>query len=155
MFRFTMQFMLAFSLISASVESTLAGGRPNSISGGQNAFAGVVNPANAVWIEDRFDIGFFGVHQRSSFDNQDNNPLFPPGKTNQAYKVGILTTADAAIHKRTHIKNHECSFSLATYITPGYAKVRTKEPLPLTGTTPISVENKTQVFSSIFSLKFN
>lgn len=133
----------------------LAGGRPNSISGGQNAFAGVVNPANAVWIEDRFDIGAFLVFQNITLDNQDNNPLFPPGKINQAYKSHLLTTADIAIHKRGKVKDHECSFSLAAYTTPGYTKVRTKEPIPIIGTTPLLLENKTQVLSSIFSLKLN
>ena len=51
-------------LLSSPVYGMLAGGRPNAISGGHNAFAGVVNPANAVWIKDRFDMGLFLVHQK-------------------------------------------------------------------------------------------
>ena len=140
LYSFVIPLLVALSLWNASVYGTLAGGRPNSISGGQNAFAGVVNPANAVWIPDRLDIGFFGVHQRSSLDNRDDNPLFPAGKINQSYKVEFLTTEDAAIHKRGKAKGHECSFSLATYTTPGYAKVRTKDPFLITGTTPIFIE---------------
>ena len=111
----------------------VAGGRPNSISGGHNAFAGVVNPANAVWIQDRFDIGCFLVHQNSSLDNRDNNPLFSPGKTNQTYKVHHLFTADAAIHKRGEVNGYDCSISLATYTTPNYVKLRTKKPIPIRG----------------------
>lgn len=145
----------ALSAVSISVYGTLAGGRPNAISGGQNAFAGVVNPANAVWIEDRFDVGCFLVHQRSSIVNQDNNPLFPSGRTNMSYKAALLSTADVAIHKKIKVKAYECSFSLAAYTTPGYVKVRTKEPFPIIGTTPILVENKTQAISTIFSLKLN
>lgn len=133
----------------------LAGGRPNSISGGHNAFAGVVNPANAVWIDDRFDIGVFLIHQKSQLKNQDNNPFFPPGKINQSYRVNHLLTKDIAIHKRFNVKKYECSISLAAYVTPGFVKVRTKEPIPVIGTTPLFLENKTQVFSSIFSLKLN
>lgn len=133
----------------------VAGGRPNSISGGHNAFAGVVNPANAVWIKDRFDIGTFIVHQKSTLNNQDNNPLFVPGKVDQSYKARYITTADAAIHKKFIIKDYECSLSVAAYTLPGYIKVRTKEPTPLIGTTPIRLESKTQAISSVFSWKLN
>lgn len=144
-----------FNLMCNMTYGTVAGGRPNSISDGHNAFAGVVNPANAVWIKDRFDIGMFLVHQKSTLKNHDNNPRFNPGKINQTYNSEYLCTGDAAIHKRGKIKSQECSISLATYTTPGYVKIRTKEPLPITGTTPIHVENKTQVVSSIFSLKID
>lgn len=143
------------NLMSSVVYGMVAGGRPNSISGGINAFAGVVNPANAVWIEDRFDIGFFLVHQKLTLDNKNNNPLFNPGKTNQTYKAEYISTWDGAIHKRGKILGHECSISLAAYTTPGYVKLRTKKPVPLTGTTPIHLEDKTQVISSIFSFKLN
>lgn len=144
-----------FSLMSSAAYGMVAGGRPNSISGGHNAFAGVVNPANAVWIDDRFDVGLFVVHQHSSLDNENNNPRFSPGKISQSYKVGYLFTGDAGIHKRGKIKDYECSISFATYTTPGYVKVRTKNPIPITGTTPIFLEDKTQAVSSIFSLKLN
>lgn len=147
--------ILVLNLISSAAYGMVAGGRPNAISGGHNAFAGVVNPANAVWIKDRFDIGFFLVHQKSSLNNRSHNPLFPSGKINQTYKAEYLSTADAAIHKRGKVKGYECSISLATYTTPGYVKLRTKKPIPLTGTTPILLEDKTQVISSIFSLKLN
>jgi len=133
----------------------VAGGRPNSISGGLNSFAGVINPANAVWIEDRFDVGLFAVHQKLTLDNQNNNPNFNPGKTNQTYKVEYLVTGDAAIHKRGKVKGHECSITLALYTTPNYTKLGTKKPIPIAGTTPIHYVDKTQVFSSIFSLKLN
>jgi long-chain fatty acid transport protein len=146
---------IVLSFINCSVYGMLAGGRPNSISGGQNAFAGVVNPANAVRIKDRFDVGVFLIHQRSYLDNRDNNIFFSPGKTNQTYKAEYLSTADLAIHKRMKIKGHDCSISIAAYTTPGYVKARTKKPIPLIGTTPILVENKTQAVSSIFSFKIN
>jgi long-chain fatty acid transport protein len=133
----------------------LAGGRPNSISGGQNAFAGVVNPANAVWVEDRIDIGAFVVHQRSFLDNRDNNPLFPKGKIDLTYKTRFLATTDLGINKHVRIMEYDCSFSLATYTTPGFVKLRTEEPFPIAGTTPIRFKNKTQVLSSVFSLKLN
>ncbi|MDP1815472.1 MAG: outer membrane protein transport protein, partial [Leadbetterella sp.] len=45
--------------------------------------------------------------------------------------------------------------SFATYTTPGYVKLRTKEPIKLIGKTPLQIEDKTQVISSIFSLKIN
>lgn len=155
LFRSILKCAFVLNLMSVSAYGMLAGGRPNAISGGQNAFAGVVNPANAVWIEDRFDIGVFLVYQRSSLENKDDNPLFPPGKINQTYKTNFLSTADAAIHKRLKMKSHDCSVSLAAYTTPGYVKLRTKEPIPLAGTTPIFLENKTQVISAIFSFKLN
>lgn len=148
-------FLVALSLVNHTAYAMVAGGRPNSISGGHNAFAGVVNPANAVWIKDRFDIGTFIVCQKSTLNNQDNNPLFNPGKVNQTYKARYIRTADAAIHKQLIIKDYECSFSIATYTTPGYVKVRTKESVPLIGTTPIHLESKTQAISSIFSWKLN
>lgn len=137
------------------IYGTVAGGRPNTISGGHNAFAGVVNPANAVWIKDRFDIGVFLVHQKSTFNNKNNNPRFNPGKINQTYKAEYLSTGDIAIHKLGKVKGYECSISLAAYTTPGYIKVRTKNPIPITGTTPIFLIDKTQVISSIFSIKLN
>jgi len=140
-----------FTLIPLALFGVLAGGRPNAISGGINAFAGVVNPANAVWIEDRFDVGAFVVHQRSFLDNHDDNPLFPPGKTNLNYKANYILTADAAFHKRID----DYSFSLALYSTPTQVKLRTKEPIPAAGTTPIFVHDKTQVLSAIFSFKLS
>lgn len=153
--RYTIKLFFALNLISDSGYGVLAGGRPNSISGGQNAFAGVVNPANAVWIVDRFDVGCFLVHQKSSLNNQYNNPLFPPGKTNLTHKTELLTTADFAVHKRLKIQEYDCSISLAAYTTPGYVKLRTRKPIPIIGTTPLLIENKTQVISSVFSLKLN
>lgn len=147
--------LFVLNLIHIAAYGTLAGGRPNAISGGQNAFAGVVNPANAVWIEDRFDIGVFLVNQKSSFDNRDNNPLFPPGKINLTHRAEYVTSADAAFHKRFTIKGYDCSFSLAAYTTPGIVKLRTKDPLPIAGTTPLRVEDKTQVISAVFSWKLN
>lgn len=148
-------FSLMLYMISIPCHGMLAGGRPNAISGGQNAFAGVVNPANAVWIEDRFDIGGYFVRQLGSSDNKDDNPFFPPGKINTCYKTELIATADIAGHKRFKIGTYECSFSLAAYTTPGYIKVRTKEPIPIAGTTPIRIINKTNVISSIFSVKIN
>lgn len=143
------------NLICSAAYGMVAGGRPNSISGGHNAFAGVVNPANAIWIEDRFDVGMFVVQQKSSFNNLDNNPRFNPGKISQTYRAEYLWTGDAAFHKRGQINGYECSISFATYTTPGNIKIRTKKPIPITGTTPIRLEDKTQVFSSIFSIKLN
>lgn len=139
----------------ATVEGALAGGRPNAISEGQNAFAGVVNPANAVWIPDRFDVGAFFVHQKSSLSNNDNNPLFPPGKIDLTHHCKNLFTADAAIHKRFELKGIDTSFSLALYSTPSQVKLRTKQPLPLSGTTPLYVSHKTNVLSAIFSFKLS
>lgn len=151
----TIVFLITYHLGTTSAYGVLAGGRPNAISGGQNAFAGVVNPANAVWIEDRFDIGAFIVYQRSILNNKDNNPLFLPGKTNLAYKTAVLCTGDLAVHKKFKICAHDSSVSLATYTTPGYSKLRTKKPIPIIGTTPFRLENKTQVISAIFSFKIN
>lgn len=147
--------LIVLCLISHTAYGMVAGGRPNSISGGHNAFAGVVNPANAVWIKDRFDLGAFIIHQKSTLNNQDNNPLFNPGKVNQTYKARYITTTDAAIHKQLILNGYECSFSLATYTTPGYLKVRTKEPVPIIGITPVRLESKTQAVSAIFSWKLN
>lgn len=151
----TLKLAIILIVLGDHAYGVLAGGRPNAISGGHNSFAGVVNPANAVWIEDRFDIGLFVVHQNSSLNNLNDNPRFPPGRTNLTYKVHYLLTEDAAIHKRFKTKGHEWSISLATYTTPNYVKLRTKVPIPGTGTTPIHILDKTQVISSIFSLKLN
>lgn len=153
--KLAIKFIFVLNLISGAVYGMVAGGRPNSISGGQNAFAGVVNPANAVWIKDRFDVGVFLIHQKSTLNNKDNNPLFNPGNTNQTYKAECIATGDAAIHKKGEINGYECSFSLAAYTTPGYVKVRTKENIPITGKTPIFIKDVTQAISSIFSLKLN
>lgn len=151
----TLKFVFVLNLMCSSAYGMVAGGRPNAISGGHNAFAGVVNPANAVWIKDRFDIGYFLVHQKLFFNNKDNNPLFNPGKVNQTYKVEYLSTWDGAIHKRGKIKGCECSISLAAYTTPSNLKLRTKRPIPITGNTPIFLEDKIHVISSIFSFKLN
>lgn len=152
---FRLAFILAFHLMGSCAYGMLAGGRPNSISGGQNAFAGTVNPANAVWIDDRFDVGLFIIHQKSTLNNKDNNPLFPRGKVSLTYKTEYLLTSDAAVHKRFKLYEHDCSLSLAIYTTPGYVKVRTKMPFRINGTTPLFVENKTQALSAIFSWKIN
>jgi long-chain fatty acid transport protein len=148
-------FLLILHVISHGAYAMVAGGRPNSISGGINAFAGVVNPANAVWIKDRFDLGIFIVRQKLTLNNKDHNPLFNPGNVDQTYRARYIITGDAAFHKQFVIKGRDCSFSLATYTTPGYVKIRTKKPVPLIGTTPIHFESKTQVLSSIFSWKLN
>ena len=148
-------YLLAFHAIAYGF---LAGGRPNSFSGGDNAFAGIVNPANAVWIPDRIDIGAFWFHQESSLNNLDNNVLFPKGKTDLTYRTKNTIIPDMAIHKQltfnSCIKN-ESSFGLATYTTPSLVKIRTKRPIPIAGTTPIKVYEKVQVISAIFSFKLN
>lgn len=155
------KFLLFVSLFtfSSTVYGALAGGRPNAFSEGQNAFAGVVNPANAVWIKDRFDIGAFWLYQKSSFNNRDNNPLFIPGKADLTYKVRNLFTADMAIHKQFKStiasKTYEHSFSLAYYTTPSYLKLRTKTPIPIAGTTPVKLNDKVEAISAIFSFKLN
>lgn len=131
----------------------LAGGRPNAFSEGNNAFAGVVNPANNVWIKDRFDVGAFLVRQNVSINNKDSSPLYPPGRTDLAYRAKSILTFDAAIHKQFKLGNYESSFSLATYTVPPVLKVRTKEPIPLSGTTPVRVESKINVLSAVFSIK--
>lgn len=151
----TIRFIFILNLMSSAAFGMVAGGRPNSISAGHNAFAGVVNPANAVWVKDRFDFGMFIVHQKATLNNQNNNPRFNPGKINQTYKADYLFTGDGAIHKRGNIRGYECSISLATYTTPGYVKVRTKKPIPITGNTPIHIVDKTQAISTILSLKLN
>lgn len=144
-----------FVFMGASAHGVLAGGRPNAISMGQNGFAGVVNPANAVWIEDRFDVGAFLVNQHLRLNNQNNNALFPPGKTDLNYKAHWLLTGDFAIHKKFQVRTTECSLSLASYTTPSHLKLRTKYPFPGAGTTPIYVHDQIQVLSGIFSLKLN
>lgn len=148
-----------FALHAASAYGVLAGGRPNTFSEGNNAFAGVVNPANAVWIADRFDFGVFWVNQKSSVNNVDDNPNFPLGKTSLTYRSRNIFTADAAIHKHVKLnvgsKAYDSSLTLAFYTVPAVVKLRTKEPFPPSGTTPIHVRNKTQVISAVFSLKIN
>jgi long-chain fatty acid transport protein len=137
----------------------LAGGRPNAFSEGQNAFAGVVNPANAVWIADRLDLGAFWVHQKSSLNNHDNNPLFVKGKMDLTYRTRNLFTADAAIHRQVKLKicskSFDSSWSLAAYSMPSFVKLRTEEPIPIAGTTPVVIINKIDVVSLVFSLKLN
>lgn len=137
----------------------LAGGRPNSFSGGDNAFAGIVNPANAVWIPDRIDIGVFWFHQESSINNRDNNVLFPKGKTDLTYRTKNTIIPDIAIHKHitfnSCLKENESSFSLAAYTTPSLVRIRTKRPIAIIGTTPIKVYDRVQVISAIFSFKLN
>lgn len=151
-------FLNLFGLYAAAY-GTLAGGRPNAFSEGNNAFAGVVNPANAVWIADRFDVGAFWVHQKASFDNRDDNPRFSPGKIDRTYKAHNIFTVDAAIHKQVKLQvggeEWDSSFSLAAYTMPSVIKVRTKEPIPITGTTPVVLRNRTDVISAVFSLKLN
>lgn len=151
--------LLIALMFSSSAYATLAGGRPNAFSEGQNAFAGVVNPANAVWIKDRFDIGGFWIYQKTTIDNRDDNPLFLPGKQDYSYRVRNLVTPDAAIHKQTPLKigshSYEASFGLAYYTTPTHLKVRTKKAVPANGTTPIFIRNRVEALSFIFSLKLN
>ena len=145
--------------VYSTAYGVLAGGRPNSISEGNNAFAGVVNPANAVWIANRFDIGAFWVYQKSSLNNCDDNPLFPPGKIDFTYKSRNLFTTDIALHKHFNLKfgTHafDSSFSLAAYTMPSRSQLRTKKPFPISGTTPIVIRNRTDVISAVFSLKLN
>jgi long-chain fatty acid transport protein len=155
------KFLLLLNLfvLYGSAYGTLAGGRPNAFSEGLNAFAGVINPANAVWIADRLDVGAFWVHQKSSLTNHDNNPQFPPGKLDLTYRARNLFTVDAAIHKQLKLQmgceTFDGSVSLATYTMPTNSKVRTKVPIALIGTTPIYVRDKTNVISAVFSLKLN
>ena len=143
----------------ATAYGVLTGGRPNAISEGNNAFAGVVNPANAVWIKDRFDFGAFWVYQKSSLNNRDNNPFFPPGKIDLTYRSRNLFTVDFAIHKQVKLKvgskAFDSSFSLAAYTLPSVIKLRTKKPIPLAGTTPVILRDMTNVISAVFSLKLN
>lgn len=151
--------ILNLLVLYSTAYGTLAGGRPNAFSQGLNAFAGVVNPANAVWILDRIDIGAFWVHQKSSITNHDENPLFPPGKIDLTYRSKNLFTADAAIHKQVKLKicseTLETSFSLAAFTLPNYVKLRTKKPLPINGTTPIVIFYRTDAISAVFSFKLN
>jgi len=156
-----MKYLLIINLFAlyATAYGALAGGRPNAFSEGQNAFAGVVNPANAVWLADRFDLGAFWVYQKSSLTNHDNNPMFPPGKIDLTYRSRNLFTVDAAMHKQVKLKicsrAFDSSFSLAAYTLPSYVKLRTKQTIPITGTTPLRILYRTDVISGVFSLKLN
>ncbi len=140
---------------SSQVEGALAGGRPNSVSGGQNAFAGIANPANAVWIPDRWDVGYYWVHQKSSIDNRDHNPLFPLGKFSTSYRKENLTSIDAAITKQLKFNSWEASIGFAFYSAPNRLAVKTKRPIPIAGTTPLVRIDDVQAFSAIFSLKLD
>ncbi|MBA3957012.1 MAG: hypothetical protein H0X51_01265 [Parachlamydiaceae bacterium] len=151
--------ILNLLVIYAPAYGALAGGRLNAFSEGQNAFAGVVNPANAVWIPDRFDVGAFCVHQKSSLNNHDNNPRFPPGKIDLTYKSKGIFTPDIAIHKQAKLiigsQFFDSSFSLAVYTMPSFVQLRTKTAIPSVGTTPLIIRNRTDVISAVFSLKLN
>lgn len=151
------KFFLLLTLLGfhTSLYGTLAGGRPNTFSQGNNAFAGVVNPANAVWIPNRFDVGFFWTYQKSSINNRDNIPGFPPGKTDLTYRSKNLFTTDFSIHKHFKICDFDTSLSLATYTVPGTVKLKTKKPFPAVGKTPLAIQNKTEVFTAVFSFKLN
>lgn len=144
---------------TSSAYGMLAGGRPNAFSEGNNAFAGVVNPANAVWIADRFDVGAFWVNQKSTLDNKDNNPLFSPGKISLTHKAKNIFTADVAIHKHVKFnvcgKSYDSSVTLAAYTLPSVVKLGTKRPIPIVGTTPLRLRDMTNVISAVFSLKLN
>jgi long-chain fatty acid transport protein len=143
----------------ATAYGVLTGGRPNAISEGNNAFAGVVNPANAVWIKDRFDLEFFWICQKSSLNNRDHNPLFSPGKIDLTYRSRNIFNIDFAIHKQIKLKvgskAFDSSFSLAAYTLPSLIKLRTRKAIPIAGTTPVILRDKTDVISAIFSLKLN
>lgn len=145
--------LACFLLLESSAYATLVGGRLNAYSEGQNAFAGAINPANAVWIPDRIDLGAYWQHQKSSIDNKDDNPGLPPGKTDFTYKSKNLFTADIAAHKHFTLQGYDCSLSLASYTTPNVVKLHTKVPLPRSGTTPMRVHKKTEVLSAVFSMK--
>jgi len=142
----------------SSVYGVITGGRPNSFSGGNNAFAGVVNPANAVWIPDRFDIEGVCVHQKSSISNKGNS-FFPNGKTDLTYRCKNLLTASFAINKHGKLNigsnTLDTSFSLAVYTLPTYSKAKTKTAVRALGTTPLYLCNRTDVISAIFSIKLN
>jgi long-chain fatty acid transport protein len=147
--------LLFNTLLVSTAYGTLAGGRLNAFSEGQNAFAGVINPANAVWVPDRVDVGAYWVHQKSTINNKDNRPAFLPGKTDLTYHAKNILTGDIAGHKHVSLCNHDCSFSLAYYSTPTVVQLRTKEPIPALGTTPFKVDNKTDVLSAVFSCKLS
>lgn len=151
--------IITFCTLCGTTYGALAGGRLNAFSEGQNAFAGVVNPANAVWIADRFDLGGFWVRQNAYLKNKDNNPFFPQGKIDLTYHSKNEWSADAALHKHFNLKLctkfYDCSVSLALYSLPSFAKIQTKTPLPLSGTTPIKIRSHTNVFSIVYSLKLN
>lgn len=151
--------LLNLFVCHAIAYATLAGGRPNAFSGGQNAFAGVVNPANAVWIADRCDLGAYWVNQKSSVNNHDNNPRFLLGKMDLTYRSKNLLTVDAAIHKHVKLRmgsqDHDSSYSLAIYTLPSFLKLRTKKPIPIAGTTPMKLLDKTNVISMVFSFKLS
>lgn len=153
---FVFLFLLATSAIAYG---ELAGGRPNAFSEGNNAFAGVVNPANTVWIPSRIDFGAFLVNQKANIDNRDNSPLYGPGKTDLTYRSRYLFTMDGALHKHVNLnvgeKSYDSSITVAFYTLPTYMKLRTKHPIPAAGTTPIRILNKTEVLSAVFSLKLN
>lgn len=139
-----LKYLLILTLLTASAYGVLAGGRPNSISGGLNAFAGVVNPANAVWIDDRVDVGGYLIYQNSKRD-----------QIHLTYRSHYLLSADFAVHKKVKFNTTECSFSLATYTTPTHTKLRTKRAIQGVGTTPIELFNQVKGTSAIFALKLN
>lgn len=152
-------YLLILLTLGIQLEATLAGGRLNAFSEGQNAFAGVINPANAVWVHDRVDAGAYFSFQKASLNNKGANPFFPKGKTDLTYHAKSLFTADIAIHKRFTWrlcdKERESSLSLAFYTTPNETKLKTKHAIPVLGSTPLSIRNKTQVVSLVFSHKIS
>ena len=149
-------FVIGLLLFSSQADGFLAGGRPNSFSGGINAFAGISNPANAVLIPDRWDVGFYWIHQKSNFNNFDNNFRLPPGKTDTSYHKKNIFTYDAAITRQIKIPKLEAaSVGLAFYFAPNPTAIQTKESIPFLGTTPFGVRKQTRVISGIFSFKLN
>lgn len=153
--------LLFFHLMGfhAIVSAGLAGGRPNTFSQGNNAFAGVVNPANAVWLPDRFDFGTFLVNQKFNIYNPDANPRYPSKKINYTHNCRNIFTLDGAIQKHKFItigsKVYDSSLTLAAYTIPTVIKFGTSHPIPASGITPLRLRKRTDIISAIFSLKLN
>ena len=101
----------------------------------------------------------FGFIKNQALITMITTPFFPPGKIDLSYRSRNLFTADVAIHKQVELtvgsKAFDSSFSLAAYTIPSLVKLRTKKPIPLAGTTPIILRDKTHVISAVFSFKLN
>lgn len=156
--KYDLFFCFSFIFILNSVEAVLTGGKPSSVASPSDSYAGATNPANAVYVGDRYDGGFRWQCDNKRVRIVKNTSPGVNGFYNASYRQKNTLIPDCAINKtfKTELfcKKWEWALSFISY-SPFYNQTFYDKPIPYKGKTPFIFLQWIRCLSSVFAFKLN
>lgn len=126
----------------------------------QDAYAGAFNPAGAVEIEDRLDLGFAWVREHGHADVKVANPPPIPGVSGRfnAFSQPNAYNGDFGINKNfcSNICGQDWQWSAGLVVyNRDFQKTTYNKALPLLGTSKLGLEYLHEIISPLVSLRIN